>query len=242
MTTALDLITDALCSIGVYAAGETISDADAEQALTVLNDMLDSWSNQSLACYTIQEQAFSLVAGVSAYTIGPGGTWNGTRPLKLLDAPGRCYLQDENQTNYPIQVVERDQWNLIGTRNIVADIPDTVFYDPQYPLGIINVFPIPAQNFTLFFDATIQLADLSSLTATLSLPPGYSRAIKRNLAVDLWSYFKEGVPQPSLLRAAKEALGDVKRTNARGLRAIIDPGMGGESQGRYNIYSDSMRI
>lgn len=242
MTTALDIITDALNRIGVYAAGETLSDADAQQGLAALNDVLDSWSNQSLACYAIQEQSFALQVGVSAYTIGPGGMFNGTRPLRILDAPGRCYLQDQNQTNYPIQVVQRDQWNLIGTRNIDSNIPDTVFYDPQYPLGVLNFFPTPNISYNVFFDSYLQLADLATLYTTLALPPGYSRALKTNLALELWSYFKDGPIAPTLVRAAMESLGDVKRTNTNAVTATIDPGMGGESQGRYNIYSDSMRI
>ncbi|MDA8249414.1 MAG: hypothetical protein M0Z28_09555 [Rhodospirillales bacterium] len=239
MTTALDLITDALNRIGVYAAGETISDADAEQALTTLNDMLDGWSNQSLACYAVQEQSFPMVAGVSAYTIGPGGTFNGTRPLKILDAPGRCYFQDENLINYALNVVDQTQWNLIAPRNIESTFPDTLFYDPQYPLGIINIYPVPLASYTLFFDAYLQLADLGSLTATMSLPPGYARAIKANLAVELWTYFKDGQPTPIHMRAAMSSLADVKRTNTRSQTARVAPGLGAGAHSWTNIYTDT---
>ena len=81
MTTAQDIITDSLNILGVYAAGETISDADLEQAFTRLNDMLDSWSNESLTCFAILElssrvtrsapEATSTLPGPSASTMSP---------------------------------------------------------------------------------------------------------------------------------------------------------------------------
>ena len=56
MATAQDMINEALKLIAVYAPGETPTDADIEQGLTCLNDMLDSWSNESLATYAVLEQ------------------------------------------------------------------------------------------------------------------------------------------------------------------------------------------
>ncbi len=274
MTTALDIIQDSFERIGVYAAGETVASADAARALAVLNDLLDSWSNESLICYAVSEQTATLTPGVSQYLIGtqpvlagnagnyivastgnyitdsamgnyaPAGavTWTLTRPLRILDAPGRAYLQDANQNNYPLQVVERDQWNLIGTRNIQADIPDTLFYDPQYPLGIINVFPIPTVGYQMFWDSYLPLQEFASLAQQMNLPAGYAMALKTNLAAELWPFFKAGDVPPPTQRAAMKSLAAVKRTNMRPLRALIDGGMGGDSEGRYNIYSDSLRI
>src|SRR5690349_2150704 len=142
---ALDIISFALKRMGVYAPGETIADSDAEDCLVILNDMLDSWSNESLACFTILEQSVALVAGKASYTIGSGGDVSGTRPLRLIKTAGSAYIQDTTGQNYPVEVVERDLWNLIGNRSgiVTSQVPDTLFYDPQFPLGLLNFWPTP---------------------------------------------------------------------------------------------------
>jgi hypothetical protein len=238
--TAMVIVQDCLELLQVYAPGETISDADAQRTLSVLNDMLDVWSNLTLSCFTILEQSFPLVAGQQQYTVGPGGQINGQRPLKVLDGPGTAYVQDFNGNNYGVSVVARDQWNLYGNRSelITSDFPDTLFYDPQYPLGIINVMPVPTINYTMFFDSYSQLGDLSSLTAILSLPPGYKRAITTNLAVSVKPYFKTGQLDPLIIAEAMKTHGDIKRTNMRPNVAVMEPELVSRAQISYNPYTD----
>src|SRR6202522_1356666 len=179
MATALDLITDALEILGVYSPGEAISAADSSRMLSNLNDMLDGWSNLTWSCYAYLTTSFTLVPGQQKYTIGSGGNINSARPLKIFDAPGTAYVLDFNGNNYPVDVVDQQQWNLYGNTSslITSDFPDTLFYDPQFPLGIINVYPWPTIGYTMSFISYLQLGDFSSLATALSLPPGYKRAI-----------------------------------------------------------------
>ena len=238
--TAQDLITDGLQLLQVYAPGEIISDADMERGFSVLNDMLDVWSNLTLTCYAINEQSLVLVPGQQQYTIGPGGYVNSTRPLKILDGPGTAYVQDTNGNNYPVTVVPQDQWNTYGNRSILvqSDFPDTLFYDPQFPLGLINLMPVPTIAYTLFFDSYLQLSDLSSLTTPLSLPPGYKRAIVTNLCISLKPYFKTGELDTMIVAEALKTLGDIKRTNMRSNVAEMDPELVSSANIQYNIYTD----
>ncbi|MCP3709730.1 hypothetical protein M3I54_22565 [Paraburkholderia sp. CNPSo 3274] len=78
--TALDIIKGALKRINELAAGETPDDDMAMDALYVLNDLLDSLSNEHLACYNRVENIFNLVSGQNIYTVGNpvGGTFLGT--------------------------------------------------------------------------------------------------------------------------------------------------------------------
>jgi hypothetical protein len=238
--TALDIITQSLRKLNVYAPGETITDADAQQGLICLNDMIDSWSNESLACYTILEQTAVLQPGIGSYTIGPGGVWDMTRPLRLIDGPGAAYILDNNLNRYPVSVIPRDQWNLIGTENINADIPDTIFYDPQYPLGIINVFPIPNQSYSIFWDSYLQLVEFANLTAQISLPLGYKKAYQDSLAIELIPYFKDVDANFNLLiEIASKSKGNIKRTNIRPVEAVYDSEIISRASPTYNIYRDS---
>lgn len=239
MATAQSLIQTALEQLGVYAPGETLTDADAERGLQVLNAMLDSWSNDSLSCYAIQEQSFPLIVGQNQYTIGPGGNFNGVRPLKIIEGPVAAYIMDSNSNRYPVSVIPRDRWNMIGLLTNTSNIPDTIFYDPQYPLGIINVFPTPNVSNTLYFDAYLQLTDFSSLTVSMSFPPGYEAAIYSNLSMWMAPFFKDAQPSPVVSALADRTLASIKRTNMRENLSNYDAEIVSRATPTYNIYRDS---
>ena len=239
--TALDHITDALERIGSYSPGEVLSAADSERGLSALNDMLDSWSNESLTTFAKLEQSVVFTPGQYQYTIGPNGNINSTRPLRILDGYGTCYVLDTNGNRYPMDVLQQDEWNLIGNvAQVNANIPSKLFYDPQFPLGIINVFPVPTIGWTLFFDSWLQLAEFPDLVTVLTLPPGYRRAIRTNLAIELWPYFKDEKTQPNaaLVKAAMTSLGNIKRTNIKEVVAIYDPEIISRASPTYNIFRD----
>lgn len=241
MTTANDIIVDAAESMGVYSPGETMSAADSSRMLSILNDMLDSWSNESLTTFAKLEQSLVFNPGQYQYTIGPGGYVNATRPLRILDGYGTCYILDTNGNRYPVEVMQQDQWNLIGNiTQVNSNIPSRLFYDPQFPLGIINVFPVPNIGWTLFFDSWLQLVEFSGLTTAVSLPPGYVRALKRNLALEAWPYFYEVDKNPpaALVKSAMTALGNIKRTNIKEVVAVFDPEIISRASPTYNIYRD----
>lgn len=241
MATALDIITDAMVSIGVYAAGEPITDADAERALSKLNDMLDSWSLESLTCYAFQTQSFPLVGGQASYTIGgAGGNFVGSRPIRLNEAPGSAFLVDPNGETYPLAVVTQERWNQIGNQSVTSSVPDTLWYNPQFPYGIINIFPVPILPYTLTFICQLAFAAFSNLAAPMTLPPGYKAALQSNLAIELWPLFKPdgSAPGQVLLSLAMKYKGNVKRTNMRPLVASYDRELVSRGAGTYNIFRD----
>lgn len=245
MTTAQDIIQDSLERIGVYAAGETMSSADAQRALTVLNDMLDSWSNESLTCFAILEQNGTLNPGQNSYQIGNGASdFNMTRPIKILEGPGTAYLLDSNNNRYPVDVIPQAQWNMLWNIEAVnSNLPDTIFYDPQFPIGIINVYPQPNTSIQLYWDSYLQLSDFAELSTTVSLPPGYNRAIKACLALELGPYFKPDNWQPSalLVSSAAAAKADIKRTNIRLNFQTFEKVLTARGGAVYNPYSDTYR-
>jgi len=239
--TANDLITRAMKSLQSLGGGEVPSAAEANDGLVALNAMLDSWSNEGLNAYEVQEQSFTLVVGTSSYTIGSGGVINVTRPMDIVQA----YVQDSGSNNFLMNIVPRDIWNNIGNRGstITSQIPDTLFYDPQFPLGVINIFPTPLLGYTVFFDSLLQQVTFATLTTALSMPPGYERAMVYNLAVEISSMF--GIPIPLVAPGAKnvgqlasESLGNIKRTNIRENIANYDPSIVSRSYYSYNIYRD----
>lgn len=78
--TALDLIIGALRNINSLEAGEVPNASDAEDALQILNDMIDSWTLEKLFIFSSTENRFIFVPGQYQYTIGNpvGGTFTGS--------------------------------------------------------------------------------------------------------------------------------------------------------------------
>ena len=71
MTTAIDVISRALKDIGALEAGETPTPDAATDALDMLNDMLDQWSNEEQIVFNFTEIIFPIIQGQTQYTIGP---------------------------------------------------------------------------------------------------------------------------------------------------------------------------
>lgn len=238
MSTAQDIITNAARALGYLGRTETLSAADANDGLSCFNRMLDSWSNEFLMAYITTTQSFPLVAGQQTYTIGSGGNINLTRPLDITQA----FVRDTNNNDYGMAIVPQDVWNNIGEKNITSQIPNTLFYYSSYPLGQINIFPVPLLPYTVFFVSSLDQVDFSGLTTALSMPVGYERAYTLNLSLEMMS---AGFPcllnDQALARLtanAMEAKGNVKRTNIKEVLAQYDPSIVSRSNATYNIYSD----
>ena len=58
MATALDQIKAALRLIGQLAEGEGPSPQAAQDALTAMNQMIDSWNTERLSVFNTQDQVF----------------------------------------------------------------------------------------------------------------------------------------------------------------------------------------
>lgn len=208
MTTALDLITGAAKIIGVVFKSEALSADEASDGLTALNDMLDSWSNDDLITFAPTLESFAMT-GASSYTIGSGGTLNTTRPINIITAVVRSGTVD-----YPLEILTPEQYQTeVPVKNINTQIPKYLTYDNGYPLGTIKMFAIPLSGTTLYLQTNKPLSNLSALTTTVDLPPGWKKAIKYNLAIDLAPQYGAQIT-PQILDQAKKSLGAIKRATS----------------------------
>lgn len=239
-----EIITAAFHELQVYAPDEDVSLVDLAKGFQALNVMLDSWSTENMTCFAVLEQTIALKPGVPQYTIGPGGTIDtsksGQRPIKLIGGPGTAYIQDGQGNNYPVNVVNQAQWNAIGNRVVSnSNFPDTLFYDPQFPTAFVNVFPVPNQANTLFFDSYLQLQRFSSIDLDINLPPGYAKALQHNVAIELAPTYAVAKLSKTTTDLARFAKANVKRANGDSLLAQFDPELTPNAPGVYNIYTDN---
>lgn len=80
MTTANDIILGALKFANIYAPGESLDSADAQDCLTTLNDLLESLSTNQSAVYASEEDVLTFVPQQYRYTVGnyDAGEFSGT--------------------------------------------------------------------------------------------------------------------------------------------------------------------
>lgn len=207
-TSALDIITGAAKKIGVVFKSETLDADEANDGLTALNDMLDTWSNDNLTTFAYILENFPLT-GAASYSIGMGGAFNTSRPINIVTAVVKI-----GSIDYDLTPITEEQYQLdIADKSITCPIPAFITYDNGYPLGTIKMYAVPSAGGTLYLQCNKPLATLSSLTAAVDLPPGWKRALIYNLAIELAPEYGLEVPATVQLNA-KTSLGAIKRSTA----------------------------
>lgn len=208
MATARDIIKRALQKNGVLTKGESPSGDEASDGLSALNDLISSWSNDSLLIYARISESFPLVAGQSTYTIGSGGDFDTDKPLQILTAFTRI-----GSIDYDINIINDEAYDEITQKNISSSIPIAMFYQTSEPLGRITIYPVPTTG-SMHIRSEKQLTQLATLDTDLEFPAGWERALIYNLALELSMEYAQPVTEP-LYEMAMDALSKIKTATAR---------------------------
>lgn len=208
MTTANEIIAEAMGTIGMLGAGETASYEDAAICLQVLNTMIDAWNLPSLTQYTTQDGTATLTAGATSLTIGPTMNINVTRPVAI--AAGSYVTA--NGIDYPMEGISEPEYNELGIKNLAGYVPVKFFYDVGELTGTIRYWPAPGQSVTVHHPLPTQFSAFADLTTSYNLPQGYKRAMVMCLALEIAPHFEQ-TPAPWVAGAASKALRLVKRAN-----------------------------
>jgi len=208
MTTARDIIKKAMQKIGVLVKSEAPSDDEADDALASLNQLIESWSNDSSCIISRAWESFPLTGGVSTYTMSSGLTFNTVRPIKILESYVRV-----GSIDYGVGIISDEIYNGITFKSING-IPQFLNYDNSYPTDNIRLYPVPAAAYTLFILSEKPLSGFATLDTTVSMPAGWERALVYNLALELAPEYKQQ-PDPSIVKIAADSLGLARRATLR---------------------------
>lgn len=221
--TTLDLITGALRLIGVVASGEALPANEAADALSALNDLLDSWSTQNLLIPNKVREVFPLVAGQQSYTMGTGGNFLTSRPMRIETA--LIQITSSNPVlEVPLKIITEDEFAGIAIKTLNSTYPLYIYAEGTFPLETVNLWPVPSQSNNLVLYSWKPLANVASLTTVLSLPPGYNRALKHHLAIELAPEYGKTASQ-DVIGAAQAAIADIKRMNFKPSYLQVDDGL-----------------
>lgn len=188
MTTALDIITQSMRKCGILSVNEAPSSEEANDALDALNEMLASWSNDSLMCYARVWESFPLVGGTASYSIGAAQTFNTVRPINIAGS----YIRNVT-TDTPVKVVTDEIYTMQIAQKDTQGIPELLNLDNAFPYGTIRLFPVPSAAYTLFILSEKQLSSFT-LNQTVALPPGWKRALIYNLPDEIAGDYEQEVP------------------------------------------------
>lgn len=218
--------------IGEKTRGATLTTDEQTECLAELNTMLDSWSIERLMCYQVTQESFPLSANTVSYTIGSGGTFNTTRPTKIVDP---CFIRDSSSLDSQVTLINAEQYGLIVQKSAGITYPQWLYYDEGFnssALGTISVYPAPSGGLTLFINSWKQLGSVSTISAQFSFPPGYQLAVEANFAIHLAA---GSIPASSeVAKIAKESKAAIKGVNLPDPVMRMDYGL---ATGRSSIFT-----
>ena len=235
MTTysAGDQINGALRLIGMLAEAETPSAATAQDSLSALNQMIDSWNTERLSIFSTQDQVFTWPVNTIHRTLGPTGDFVGNRPILLDDS---TYFKDPtNGISFGIKIINQQQYDGIAVKTVTSTYPQVMWINMDYPNIDMYVYPVPTKALEWHFISVTELDQPATLATMIAFPPGYLRAFKYNLACEIANEF--GVePPPNVARIAMTSKRNLKRINNPDEIMSLPYSIVGTRQ-RFNIFA-----
>jgi hypothetical protein len=232
-TSAGDIINGSLRLLGMLAEGETPSAETSADALSAMNQMIESWNTERLSVFSTQDQVFTWPASTISRTLGPTGDFVGNRPILIDDA---TYFKDASTgISYGIKIINQQQYDGIAVKTVTSTYPQVVWVNMTYPDIEMYIYPVPTRALEWHFISVEELSRPATLATSLTFPPGYLRAFRYNLAVELAPEF--GVePSPTIVRIAMTSKRNLKRINNPDDLMSIPYSIVGTRQ-RFNIYA-----
>lgn len=202
---AESLIETACEYAGIKALGSPLDGETLSVGLSRLNSLLNSWQADNLFIPYVQE-IVQTVTG-NPITIGTGQTINVARPRFIRDTS----FVRTNNNDQQIEVVDQQRYNLICNKLATSIQPWAGYYDNQFPVGHIYLYPAPVgSELHLQVDATLpQFADY---TTDYPVDYGYQLALELSLAEKMCIGIKQ--VSPDLTRDAKNARATIRTNNA----------------------------
>lgn len=209
-TTAESIVLGAMRLINVKTPDADVATDELLDGLQALNDLLESWAEgEKPTLYQLTRETFTTTPGLQVHTWGTGGTFNSARPVKI--AWGSVQI---GGVDVPLDIVEADVYESIGVKTTGNAGGSNVLYcDYAYPLANLYLYPVPGGE-SVSFQSYKALPAFGALQDAVLLPPGYRRALRYNLAIELAPEYQVSAPA-EVLSIAAQAKRNLKNNNRR---------------------------
>lgn len=196
------ILQDAYSEAKLLQDGDVLSPDQLAYGMRKLNDMINVWmAYPGLKLWLNVDTSVTLVTAQKAYTLGPSGSVDMTRPLRVIQA---YYLDDQTPGNSrPITVLSWNEYLTLGQRDQSGAI-SSIFVDKGQVLMRVSVWPVPDATTAL---GTLHLLLQTQVTGPISLIETMNFPIEWRIAL-VWGMAAEvctGQPQSVVQRCEQRA-------------------------------------
>lgn len=200
-----------------FSDGETFTGIFTQTSTTVVwfGTVLGSPSvNASVNINTITMSANATFTqiGADTFTYSVPGDIKMNRPLRFRDGFTRANTSGIANLDYAFEMISFDRYKEELLKNVQGPWPYVAAYQPTFPYGTLYVYPAPGSNYVAHLFTDLIISDFAATTTAYSMPQGYSRALKKLLALELAPNYGK-TPSPLLITQAKEAKELIKAVN-----------------------------
>jgi len=192
------LITETFRDLGVTSVGEVLTPEMADDGLSKLTRLFDDWNAEMAAVYANRLITYTLVPSLQPHTIGPTAsspTFTVTSRPVSIDGANLVLNDVSPAVHRPINIRDAEWWRLLVIPTLSTSIPTDLYYNAEWPLGELFLWPVPTTAYGLELQYRIVLDEVD-LDDTLTLPPGYRNAITLTLGEYLAPSYSPAEPQP----------------------------------------------
>ena len=201
MATIGDVLSSALRLAGVLAAEESLSADQAANGIDTLNELLAMWGTSRANRSGNQQLTFSLTD--ETVTFGTGGD------VSTRIQGASSVIVRSGGLDYTLREISIDDYATIPLKS-TGGIPESFCLDNGYPLNTMRIYPVPSSGMQLRVDAVVVMADYSSVSDVVNLPPETRKAIREALAVHFCAEY--GInPSAALVAMSRESQAAMRR-------------------------------
>ncbi len=194
----------ALRDLQVIFSGQAPSSDQSNEAFSVLNEILASWSFEGLLVPGHAVTTFALTAATSLYTMGVGATWvTSALPIKVKGAISSLTGFQKGMQVMPMGEFEASIANELGA---TAVLPSKMGIDNSAPMRNVILWPTPNNS-----SAVVQASYWMPLTAFSTLGdsvafalPAFELAVRNELVLRLADMHRVAVT-PSMITNAQSS-------------------------------------
>jgi hypothetical protein len=180
--TTQQVINNAFYLIGLINPNETLPGYYTDEAIYLLNTLLDHYMAVERLIPYFENVEFQLVIGKNVYENGPPS-------FKKVSSIGAASLEIDN-VSYPLELIK--YFNLDGvayTTNVSAR-PTVLIMQNQIEFSKLIFYPIPDREYQLKMRVKHEISHLSDQSLLDELPVDYHRFLTYALARELSSVFR----------------------------------------------------
>lgn len=247
---ALKFILSSLRLVGSLRSGLGLSKDEQNDCLQVLNDMLDAFSADRVTVFVVpvvtvdqNQNTLVLVPGQQTYSLGnvnENENFLLPRPPRLERVSISYAASQSTPVELPMDMVDDVGWQGIANKSVTSILPQVCYVEEDFPDMKLSFWPIPTQANPVVLYPWQALAQFPDLETPFSFPPGYARAIRYNLAVDLAAEFPCDLTKlPLVQKIASTSLAAIRSLNMKAKEAVCDEAIVGSSGKMGNIFTGS---